>query len=97
MPWSSPHRHPFTEASIRANAPSGSGVYMVYDSQRWIYIGESGDIQARLLQHVRGDNECITRMKPTMFSYELVAAHQRVAHQNELVLELRPVCNERLG
>ena len=57
----------------------------------------SGDIQARLLQHVRGDNDCITRSGVTHFAYELVAAPQRVARQNALILELRPSCNQQLG
>lgn len=97
MPWTGTGSFAFTEASVNANAPSASGVYALFNQGRWIYIGESGDIRARLLQHLRGDNACITRERPGMFAHELLAANQRVTRQNALILELRPVCNQMLG
>lgn len=97
MPWNNPNGYAFTGTFIKANAPASSGVYALYDSQRWVYIGESGDIQARLLQHLTGDNPCIVKMKPTTFRYELVPAHQRLTRQNELIRELVPICNQRSG
>jgi len=94
MPWNNPTQYPFTHSSIKANAPASSGVYALYDSRRAVYFGESGNIQARLLQHLTGDNPCIVQMKPTTFSYEPVTSHQRLARQNELIRESRPICNQ---
>lgn len=87
----------WSHASIVANAPHASGVYCIYNQQQWIYVGESGDLQARLLEHFNGDNACITRNAPTGFQFELVAANQRVARQNQLIVALKPICNQRLG
>ena len=97
MPWASPNGYWFNARSINANAPPESGVYGLYKGQQWIYIGESEDIRARLLQHLIGDNSCIGREGPTQFSYELVTAGQGVARQNLLVRELDPVCNRKRG
>jgi hypothetical protein len=97
LPWSNSSGYNFTETSIKTNAPQLSGVYGLYSNQTWIYIGESGNIQERLLQHRGGDNECINRWNPPSFSYELVSANLRVARQNQLILELNPACNQKLG
>lgn len=87
----------FERLSILANAPRASGVYALFNPQRWIYAGETGDIQARLLEHLNGDNRCITLARPTGFQFELPPAQQRVARQDALILQLRPKCNQRLG
>jgi excinuclease UvrABC nuclease subunit len=89
--------YPYNYASIAANTPPQSGVYALFKSGVWIYVGESGDIRARLLQHLNGDNPCITQNAPTGFQFELVAANQRVARQDQLIAALKPVCNKKLG
>ena len=87
----------WTRASILANVPRASGVYVIYNAQTWIYVGESGDIQARLLQHFDGDNACITRHVPTGFQFELAVTTQRVARQDHWIAQLGPACNQRFG
>jgi len=61
-------RHTWSESSIKPNAPQSSGVYAIH-SAVWIYIGESNDIQRKLLEHWDGDNACITRAIPTAFAF----------------------------
>lgn len=97
MPIGDPQGFAWTRQSIVANAPNSSGVYAIYNQQRWIYVGESGDIQARLLQHFNGDNACITNSSPTGFQYELSPAAQRVARQDAWIAKLNPICNQRFG
>jgi excinuclease UvrABC nuclease subunit len=97
MPWNGSTGYSFNDESIIANASTLSGVYALYRENQWIYIGESGNIRDRLLEHRRRqENPCIVRSMPTHFAYELVAVN-RVARQNALILELRPSCNQRLG
>ena len=88
---------PYNRFSILATAPRGSGVYAIFTPQQWIYVGESVNIQARLLRHLNGDNACITRFAPTGFQYERWPKHQRVARQDELIRALNPACNLRTG
>ena len=84
--------------SILANASVACGVYAIFNSQNWIYFGESGEIQGRLLEHLNGYNPYITRSAPTGFQFELVAGHaQRVARQNQLIASLGSLCNQRMG
>ena len=88
---------PFTKASITANAPKASGVYAILNAQKWIYVGESGDLQASLLGHYAGDNRCIVLHRPTAFQVEPCNAQQRVVIQDALVLQLKmPECNKTL-
>ena len=94
MSWNNPTRYPFDRPSINTNAPDDSGVYALYKGQRWIYIGESEHIRRRLHEHSNSPTPCIRHEQPSHFRYELVAgAAQRLARQNQLIAELRPVCN----
>lgn len=96
MPWNG-QNIAWTRAAIIAGVPHASGVYAIWKPDTWIYVGETNDLQRRLLEHYDGDNACITRQNPTACGYEIVAAASRVARQNILIRELRPVCNQMLG
>ena len=87
----------FTRESILANALETSGVYAIFRPSAWIYVGEGHDMRARLLAHVNGDNPCIIRENPTGFQCEACPASQRVARQDQLILALGPLCNQRLS
>ena len=96
MPFSNHGNRAFTETSILRNAPAASGVYGLANSREWIYVGESADLQGRLLAHLRGDDPALART-PTGFTFELSLSDDRVARQNRLVLELEPVHNRYLS
>jgi hypothetical protein len=76
----------------KQNAPQSSGIYAIY-SARWIYIGDSNDIQRKLLGHWNGDNacNCITRAVPTAFAFEVCNLAERVQRQAAL---FGPICNQ---
>ncbi len=98
MPWQGTPDLPYTRQGILDHAPSAPGVYVISNGSSIIYVGESRDVQARLLAHVSGDNVCITMFTPTAWAYELVAAEEgRAARQVELIRELSPACNQRPG
>jgi hypothetical protein len=85
--------HAWSESSIKANAPESSGVYVVYGAV-WIYIGESNDIQSRLLDLWNGDNACIARAVPTGFVFEACDLTERLRRQATLIARFRPLCNQ---
>jgi len=93
MSWKHLRGFAYTPASVRQNAPAASGVYAIFTAHTWIYIGESRDIQARLLQHLNGDNPCVAGSGATLFSFELVPVQDLAARHSALVLEYRPLCN----
>jgi predicted GIY-YIG superfamily endonuclease len=93
MSWKHLRSFAYTPASVKQNAPAASGVYGIFTSQVWVYIGESMDIQARLLQHLNGDSPCIASSGATLFSFELVPIQLLAARHSALVLEYRPLCN----
>lgn len=94
MPFENHGSRAFTETSILKNAPAASGVYGLSNAREWIYVGESANLQDRLLGHLRGADPALARM-PTGFTYELSRSADRIARQNRLVLELGPVHNRR--
>jgi hypothetical protein len=97
MPWNNKVGYAFTEASINTNAPASSGVYAIYNSQEWIYFGESQNIRDRLLQHLAETGTCIKRHNPSGFSFESVIGANRVARQDALILDPGSACNKRFG
>jgi excinuclease UvrABC nuclease subunit len=44
----------FKAADIRREAPASSGVYGLSNAREWIYVGETDNIQVRLLEHLNG-------------------------------------------
>ena len=87
---------PYNRESILSEAARESGVYAIHNRQTWIYVGETADIQVRLLEYLNGDNECILRHNPTGFQFERCPASQRVWRQRAWIGMLNTTCNERL-
>jgi hypothetical protein len=94
MPWRGSNGFPYTPLYVQRNAPPQSGVYVLYrPGQRVVYVGESGNIQSCLLEHLDSDNDGIAQHAPSLFAYELVPLYSdRLARARALVLELRPLC-----
>jgi hypothetical protein len=84
-------------ASVLLNAPKESGVYGLRSGTTWVYIGESSNIIAQLIQHLSGDNVCIEMFTDLTFCFELVPPMARSWRLDDLVRELRPACNPTAG
>ena len=89
--------HRYNRASIIANAPQTSGVYSIFNDRNWIYVGQGESIHARLLDHLDGDDACITNNAPTGFQFEEWPANKRVARQSQLIFALSPACKSKAG
>lgn len=94
MPFPPQTARLFTKAAIEVLNPNQNGVYGIYRSDRWIYVGR-GDIRARLLSHVAGNNPAITAQRPTHF-VAMVTAND-VAVERQLIVELQPIANQKVG
>jgi excinuclease UvrABC nuclease subunit len=96
MPFNSATGFTFSESGIATYAPRESGVYGIYNSGEWIYIGEAKDMEARLYEHFRKQSEQsarIWRRNPTLYIFERCDAATRTAREGQLIRELRPTCN----
>jgi hypothetical protein len=69
-----------------------SGVYTIYTSQQWLYVGESEDVQESLFRHLSKPGACMSRRGPLSFSFEVVPPAERVRRQQALVAALVPTC-----
>lgn len=93
MAYEAGSTYAFTYQGVQEKAPSASGVYTIYTSQRWVYVGESDDIQQSLFRHLNEPSACIDQFGPLSFSFELAPTPERVSRQQDLVAELEPACN----
>jgi hypothetical protein len=83
--------------AVRENAPSSSGVYTIYSSQRWVYVGDSDNIRQSLFLHLNDKNARMNGFGPLSFSFEMAPPIERVSRRNALVAELVPACNSSRG
>lgn len=88
-----PVGYSFTEGAIKVSAPHASGVYMIYNREVYIFVGESSDLRKQLLKHLQGEDECIRSHNPIYFEHELYPENRRKKRQAELIRQLKPVCN----
>ena len=101
MPWAASGVYPLSEASVVLNAPAKSGVYTISGLHRLngaptcLYIGETENILAQLIQHLHAADSCLPTFRALTFSYELVARVAMSLRSAELVRQLRPICNGR--
>ncbi len=99
MPFAQQIPRQFTQVGIGAIHPTTRGVYGLFrdagvpQREVWVYVGK-GEIRNRLFDHLRGDNPCISRERPTHFLIETPLLTDARAQQ--LILELDPVCNRRV-
>ena len=83
----------FLYQAVEEKAPHASGVYTIYTSQRWVYAGESDDIQQSLFGHLNEPSLCMTRFGPLSFSFERAPLAARMSRYQALLAELEPACN----
>ena len=93
MAYDGGETYTFAYQAVQEKAPNASGVYTIYTSQRWMYVGESGDIRQSLFRHLNAPNACMARCGPLSFSFEMAPAAERMSRQQALVAELEPACN----
>ena len=55
MPWSGNHL-PWSLSEILFHVPGTSGVYAIWRDDMVVYVGETNDLQRRLLEHFKGSN-----------------------------------------
>ncbi len=84
-----------TVNAVRSLAPALSGVYGVSNGREWIYIGETDNIRATLLDHIGQSTSDVMTRKPTGFVFEACVKDRRTTRQDRLILEYEPVCNRR--
>ena len=92
-----PGRYFYTLDTITRNAPPMSGVYILFSRGTCVYVGESDDVCAGLLEAYYEDNPCLNDKEITHFTFDLAPRDARRARQVERIREFRPACNLRTG
>ena len=77
---------------MNREAPQESGVYgLLCPPDRWIYIGESENINEALMQHLE---EIPSVVGLVWFTLELLPPSECTARRQDLIRGYGPVCNE---
>lgn len=95
MPFEQHIPRALTAVSVRAYAPTASGVYGMSNAREWIYIGETDNIRGTLLGHLQEPETSPMRLHPTGFVFEVCDPATRPVRQDRLVQEYEPTCNRR--
>jgi hypothetical protein len=82
----------FGYRAVQDKAPNVSGVYMIYTSQRWLFVGQSEKVQESLFGHLSNLTSCMAQHGPLSFSFEVVPRAQRADRQQALIAALAPTC-----
>ncbi len=77
--------------SINRCAPEAPGIYGLYNAL-WIYIGQTKNLRAQMLEHLYGDNPCIVHYQPSGFAFELVSPQDQCRRFEELIRQLELLC-----
>lgn len=91
MPWLQPSSVPFNRLHIVATVPSESGVYGIFDAEVCVFVGESWNLKARLLELA----SVLTEIGHLTVRYELCAEEIRAARTADLRAELMPEVEAR--
>lgn len=97
MPFEHCTPQSLTAGSVRMNAPAASGLYGLSNAREWVYIGQTDNIQASILQDLLQINSPLRQLSPTGFVFELCAPSGRMARHQRLIMEYEPVCNRRMA
>jgi hypothetical protein len=83
---------PYTRENILSINLGQNGIYGIFHNTTAVYIG-SGDMQEYLLAHLGGDNPCITRNNPNLWTGEVFPVDSKM-REGELIREYQPICNQ---
>ena len=82
----------FTHRAVLEKAPKVSGVYSIFNSKRWVHVGDSNDIQQSLFRLLNTPSPCLQRFGPLSFSFALVPPAERAAHLEAMIAARNPAC-----
>jgi hypothetical protein len=89
VPFESRFARAFTAVNIEREAPAASGVYGVSNAKSWIFIDETENIRASLMEYLAHSRGPSTE-QPSGFSFELSPSYSRTARRDRLIAELAP-------
>ena len=95
MPFHPVMPRSFSVGGIRAYAPATPGVYGVSNAREWIFIGQTHNIQGKLLEHLGDMDGQLQQRRPTGFVFEACDPWVMSLRQDRLIREYNPVCNRK--
>jgi hypothetical protein len=85
----------FTHRAVLEKAPKASGVYSIFTAKRWVYAGESDDIQRSLFNRLNRPTACLQRYGPLSFSFAVALPSDRKAQLDAMIAARSPACTAK--
>ena len=82
----------FTHRAVLEKAPKASGVYSIFTARRWVYVGETADLQQSLFRHLNEQTPCLQRYGPLSFSFAVALPSDRKAQLDAMIAARSPAC-----
>jgi hypothetical protein len=95
MPWTNEYSYAFDSQSIANSAPATSGIYAIFNRDRYICVGRTADIRQTLLTQLNDVNSTVFKWRPTAFRFEVCSELQAKNRCMSLIIECRPACPVR--
>lgn len=86
---------PFDHLSVMLCVPEQPGVYIIYRHDLCLYVGESNDLQRRLVEHLNDPSHDMHAHRPTHVVFQI--CNDRGPRECDLINRLRPLCTKRRG
>lgn len=86
MPWRQPKSIPFTRIDIVSTVPAHAGVYGIMDANSCVFVGESWNLRARLLELANALSEA----HDLSIVYEICGDDERFSRKAAILAELIP-------
>jgi len=90
VPFESRFARAFTAVNIEREAPAASGVYGISNAKNWLFIEETENIRASLMEYLANPGSPLAD-QPSGFSFELSPSYSRTARRDRLIAELAPL------
>ena len=84
MPWTKPQVVPFSSTEVSSQVPPSSGVYGLVDADTCLFVGESWNLKARLLELTSS----VSKLGNLTVVYELCPDDERWDRKRMLSTEL---------
>jgi cell division septation protein DedD len=96
VPWSAnANCYNFNASSIKQHAPTGAGVYGLYNFRHQVVIASATNLRAELLKRLEQSKFRFPRLTPSGFIFETCSPEGRELRAQELVWEYAPLLHDR--
>lgn len=87
MPWQDPEGFAFDRITIALHAPNETGIYGLFDGERWVYIDRAENLREALFEHLETRHGGSRGNAARRFGYVVCASAECEERLRGLIME----------